>query len=127
MSRYPDETREKALKMMDELGATQTSKRMNIGKQTLYQWRKEQRKNAQLPAMIGKQNSDMNNPANNPENHTKDNNTIYEIEKKLQTELEDMQHHSQMADKTIDYLIAENRQLRQRCERYLEVISLLSQ
>ena len=49
------------------------------------------------------------------------------IEKKLKSELEDMQRQNNTADETIDYLVSENRQLRQRCERYLKALSLLVQ
>ena len=42
MAKYSDETRERALKMLDEIGPGKTSKEMHIGEQTLYRWRKEQ-------------------------------------------------------------------------------------
>ena len=42
MAKYSDEIRERALKMLDEIGPGKTSKEMHIGEQTLYRWRKEQ-------------------------------------------------------------------------------------
>ena len=52
---------------------------------------------------------------------------IPEIEAKLKQELEDMRHLNQIVEETIDYLIIENRQLRERCERYLKALSLMAQ
>ena len=132
MSRYSDEIRERALQMIEEIGVVGTSKEMKIADQTLYRWRKEQGAadqaepitTAEQPLEESEQSQEKETPATyecypNPK--------ISEIDDKLKRELEDMRHLNQIVEETIDYLIIENRQLRERCERYLKALSLLSQ
>ena len=123
MSRYSDEIRERAIKMMKEIGVIETSKEMKIADQTLYRWRKElgltdnaatQMPVEQPPEEIESQ-QDTGHPA---DSECRQNMKIPEIEEKLKRELEDMRHLNQIVEETIDYLIIENRQLRERCERY---------
>ncbi len=132
MSRYPDAIREKALKLAEEIGVVETCKEMKIADQTLYRWRKElafadqasdQAAAEQLPEKKEVQ-QDTDVPADSESNQ---NTIIPEIEDKLKRELEDMRHLNQIVEETIDYLIVENRQLRERCERYLKALSLLAQ
>ena len=132
MSRYSDEIRERAIKMMKEIGVIETSKEMKIADQTLYRWRKElgltdnaatQMPVEQPPEEIESQ-QDTGHPA---DSEYRQNIKIPKIEEKLKRELEDMRHLNQIVEETIDYLIIENRQLRERCERYLKALSLLAQ
>ena len=118
--------------MMKEIGVIETSKEMKIADQTLYRWRKElgltdnaatQMPVEQPPEEIESQ-QDTGHPA---DSECRQNIKIPEIEEKLKRELEDMRHLNQIVEETIDYLIIENRQLRERCERYLKALSLLAQ
>ena len=132
MSRYSDEIRERALQMIKEIGVVGTSKEMKIADQTLYRWRKEQGASAQAepttpieqPIEEGGQPQEKEAPATS---ECSPNAKISDIDEKLKRELEDMRHLNQIVEETIDYLIIENRQLRERCERYLKALSLLSQ
>ena len=131
MAKYSDEIRERALKMLDEIGPGKASKEMQIGKQTLYRWRKEQSIKSSSSKNKPPEQQDI---ADNPVSETKvlpdqvndSSMKIPEIEAKLKQELEDMRHLNQIVEETIDYLIIENRQLRERCERYLKAISLMA-
>ena len=131
MAKYSDEIRERALKMMEEIGPGKTSREMHIGKQTLYHWRKEQ---SSLPSSNGNiplQQDTADNPPSQtkalPEQGYDPALKIPEIEAKLKQELEDTRHLNQIIEETVDYLIIENRQLRERCERYLKALSLIAQ
>lgn len=105
---------------------------MQIGKQTLYRWRKEQSIKSSSSKNKPPEQQDI---ADNPVSETKvlpdqvndSSMKIPEIEAKLKQELEDMRHLNQIVEETIDYLIIENRQLRERCERYLKAVSLMAQ
>ncbi len=127
MARYPVDFREQAIRMMEEIGPGKTSAKLHIPKQTLYRWNKE--KLAMLSegsiTAAGKVNNDNGALESIPKNTGQI--SLPGIEAKLKDELNDMRHINKVAEETIDYLIAENRQLRQRCERYLKALSLLSQ
>ena len=132
MSRYSDEVRERAFKMMEEIGVVGTSKEMKIADQTLYRWRKElglsDQATAQAPEKELLEDRDLpQEPVVSSASESCQHPQIPEIEAKLKQELEDVQHLNQIVEETIDYLIIENRQLRERCERYLKALSLLAQ
>lgn len=132
MSRYSDEIRERAIKMMKEIGVIETSKEMKIADQTLYRWRKElglaDNASTQLPVEQAPEETESKQETGIPaDSECHQNIKIPEIEEKLKRELEDMRHLNQIVEETIDYLIIENRQLRERCERYLKALSLLAQ
>ena len=132
MAKYSDEIRERALKMLDEIGPGKTSKEMHIGEQTLYRWRKEQAIRSSSSESIPPEQPEVaDNPVSEikvlPDQENDPSIKIPEIEAKLKQELEDMRHLNQIVEETIDYLIIENRQLRERCERYLKALSLMAQ
>ena len=94
MAKYSDEIRERALKMMEEIGPGKTSREMHIGKQTLYHWRIEQ---SSLPSSNGNiplQQDTADNPPSQtkalPEQGYDPALKIPEIEAKLKQELEDI-------------------------------------
>ena len=127
MSGYPEDIRMKALTMMKEVGVRKTSNEMHIGRQTLYKWRNAQTENNNLHNTKRENYTEMHTPPDDAISAVHENPRMSEIEKKLKSELEDMQRQNNTADETIDYLVSENRQLRQRCERYLKALSLLVQ
>ena len=132
MSRYSDEIRERALQMIEEIGVVGTSKEMKIADQTLYRWRKEQGAadlpTNQTPVDLPLEENEQMQKVGDPETSERcPNAKISEIEEQLKRELEDMRHLNEIVEETIDYLIIENRQLRERCERYLKALSLLAQ
>ncbi len=124
MSKYPDDIRAKALQRIIEIGVIRTAREMGIGRETLYKWKRDQRADDHFSetTVAEDHNSHAEQVISSQENVRLPN-----IEKKLCSELEDMKRLDHMTAETIDYLIAENRELRQRCERYLKALSLLAQ
>ena len=51
--------------------------------------------------------------------------SIHGIEESLRRDLADSRLLNQATQETIDYLIAENRELRRRCERYLKALAMI--
>ena len=124
MSKYPDDIREKALQRTSEIGVERTAREMHIGRETLYRWKNEQRTAAHSSETTMEEDDKL---PTEQVSSILENIRLPNIEKTLRSELEDMQRLDHMTAETIDYLIAENRQLRQRCERYLKALSLLAQ
>ena len=127
MARYPEDFREQAIRMMEEIGPRKTSAKLHIPNQTLYRWKKEKlaMPTEESITAAGKVSTDNGTSGSVSKNAGQI--SLPGIETKLKEELNDMRHVNKVAEETIDYLIAENRQLRQRCERYLKALSLLSQ
>lgn len=129
MIKYSDDIKEKALKMMTEIGPTKTCKEMHIGNQTLYRWKKKQRSMMSL----------VEQPQAEPT--ATDKNRVQEIESspsskclltanqseiKAEKVSNDLQHADPTINETINYLIIENQRLRERCKRYLKALSLIT-
>ena len=127
MARYPEDFREQAIRMMEEIGPGKTSAKLHIPNQTLYRWKKEKLAMPTEESITVAEKVSTDNGASGSVSKNAGQISLPGIEAKLKEELNDMRHVNKVAEETIDYLIAENRQLRQRCERYLKALSLLSQ
>ena len=129
MAKYAPEVRAAALDMIRSVGISRTCHEMHITKQTLLRWRKQHRKET-----LGEEPHAEGSPveklhaASRPESMPKTESlSVAAIDDKLRQELNDMQHLNQVSEATIEYLVNENRLLRQRCEKYLHALSLVSQ
>lgn len=127
MTRYSDDIRIVALKKMQEASLSQTAREMNISKQTLCHWKRAAAEANQQPEVVVEDDKMTHKDESEALPTTQGKNSLSWTNEKMHAELEAMRRLNETADATIDYLIEENRQLRQRCERYLSALSLLVQ
>ncbi len=107
MFKYSTEQRDHALERAAEIGFEKTSIEVGIPESTLRRWGQEKNNRAK---QADAQNADP---------------VIHGIEKSLMQDLSDAKQLNRITQETIDYLIEENRMLRQRCERYLKALALI--
>ena len=132
MTKYTPEVREKALEMIKTLGINRTSNEMHIARQTLVRWKKQSMRSTASPSSLSSEDALGKTAAAAHEDHAglqsnKDSQPTALIDEKLILELNDMQRLNQVSEATIEHLVNENRLLRQRCEKYLHALSLISQ
>ena len=129
MVKYAPEVRAAALDMIRSVGISRTCHEMHITKQTLLRWRKQNLKKAPGENTQAEESPAETLPATSQlESMPKTENlSVTPIDDKLRQELNDMQHLNQVSEATIEYLVNENRLLRQRCEKYLHALSLITQ
>ena len=121
MPRYTPEEREKAVNLSKEFGLRKTCKELGMAVPTLRRWRQEEisrmiTDHSQLP---DKEETQMDNVPK------KEDPTIHGIEEALRRDLDEARQLNRITQETIDYLIAENRELRRRCERYLKALAMV--
>ena len=107
MFKYSKEQRDIALERAAEIGFEKASIEVGIPETTLRRWNRE-KNNSVKPADA--QNTDP---------------VIHGIEESLRQDLSDAKQLNRVTQETIDYLVEENRMLRQRCERYLKALALI--
>ena len=127
MSKYSDDIRLMAVKRMKETSMSQTAKEMNISKQTLRRWKQISLAPNQQSEPFSKDDdmTDKEELESLPVTHEQPDTSG--MDEKMFAELGKVRRLKQASDATIDYLMAENSRLRQQCEKYLRVISLLVQ
>ena len=127
MSRYSNDIRIKAVNRMKETSLSQTAKEMNISKQTLRRWKQLSSEPNQQPDPVSKNGEMAYEDEAESSSTAQEQAGTFELNEKLRAELEEARRLKKAADATIDYLIADNRQLRLQCDKYLRALSLLVQ
>ena len=138
VNKYSEEFKEKALKMLEEIGPNKTGKELGVANQTLYRWRAQRRKNGVPIVQNDAQSIQEPQPAEEvnksvsihekaePGDKTKTALDIPVQEDLLLDELERLKAENLRLQGTLCYLIDENKALLDRQQRYLEAIALLA-
>ena len=126
MFKYTAEERKRAVALSMEVGINKTCKQLGMSIPTLRRWRREERvrETARQSAGVNPKISYREEVLMDEEKQDQET-SIHGIEEALRRELADARQLNRITQETIDYLIAENRELRRRCERYLKALAMI--
>ena len=126
MIKYTPEDRRKAVALSKEIGVNKACNQLGMTVPTLRRWRREEKaREAVKPSGACSQIQDKEKSRMDDEVQKQEPISIHGIEESLRRDLADSRLLNQATQETIDYLIAENRELRRRCERYLKALAMI--